>query len=146
MRALHRNTFACWQELLGPARFHDLERPVGSVQIWEGEAKSAAAALEQRVRERHDIRAEPLGPDELRQMFPGISRDIRRGLLVPGNGFTINPQRIVTSLAERFLADGGEIIAERAMKLIPTAAGSGFMVMTNIPNRLAARVVVAAGA
>lgn len=146
MRALHRGTFTCWQELLGPSRFHDLVRPVGSVQIWEGEAKSPAAALEQRVRERHGIRAETLGPDELRQMFPGISREVCHGLLVPGNGFTVNAQRIVAALAERFLAEGGEIIAERAMKLIPSAAENGFMVMTNLSNRTAARVVVAAGA
>jgi len=119
---------------------------VGSVQIWEGEAKSAAAALEQRARERHGIRAEQLGPDELRQIFPGISRDIRRGLLVPGNGFTVNPQRIVTALAERFLAEDGEIVTEHAMKLVPHSSQGGLMVMTNLSNRTASRVVVAAGA
>lgn len=87
-----------------------------------------------------------LGQDELRQTFPGISREVRHGLLVPGNGFTVNPQRIVATLAERFLAEGGEIITERVMKLIPGTAGNGFMVMTNLSNRTAARVVVAAGA
>ena len=146
LRALHRRSFTCWQELLGPACYHDLVRPVGSAQIWEGDAKSAAAALERQVRERHGIRAEPLGPDDLRQMFPGISRDVRNGLLVPGNGFTVNPQRIVAALAERFLSEGGEIAGERAMKLIPAGAGTGFMVMTNLANRSAAQVVVAAGA
>ena len=29
MRAMHRNTFACWQELIGAAAYHDLVRPVG---------------------------------------------------------------------------------------------------------------------
>ncbi len=86
MRALHRNTFACWQELIGAASYHDLVRPVGAVQIWEGEPNAEAVALEQRIRDRHGIRAERLGADELRQMFPGINRDIRHGLLVPGTG------------------------------------------------------------
>ena len=146
MRAMHRNTFACWQELIGAAAYHDLVRPVGSVQIWEGEANAETAALEQRMRDRHSIRSERLGPDDLRQMFPGINRDIRHGLLVPGNGFTVNPQRIVTTLAERFLSEGGHIIDERAMKLVPNEGGDGYMVMTNVANRSAPRVVVAAGA
>src|SRR5579875_169999 len=70
MRALHRNTFACWQELIGARAYSDLIRPVGAVQIWEGEANAETAALEQRIRDRHGIRAERLGADELRQIFP----------------------------------------------------------------------------
>lgn len=146
MRALHRRTLECWQELLGPARYHELVRPIGQVQIWEGDEAGALAVVEQRVRERHGIRSELLSAEELGQMFPGMSREVRRGILIPGNGFTINPQRIVAALAERFLADGGEIVAERAMKLIPQSAAAGFLVMTNIANRAAERVVVAAGA
>ena len=29
MRALHRDTLACWQELLGPSLYRDLIRPIG---------------------------------------------------------------------------------------------------------------------
>lgn len=57
----------------------------------------------------------------------------------------MSPQRIVHSLAALFRAAGGDIIAERAMKLIPREGG-GTMVMTNIANRTADHVVVAAGA
>ncbi len=146
MRALHRRSLECWQELLGPESFRELVRPSGHLQIWEGEAKGATAALEQRLRERHGIRAEPLGADELRQLVPGIARSVRHGLLVPANGFTANPQRIVAALAERFLHEGGEIVRERAMKLLPRASPGGFTVMTNLANREAARLVVAAGA
>lgn len=146
MRALHRNTFACWQELIGPTAYHDLVRPVGAVQIWEGEPNAEAVGLEQKIRDRHGIRADKLGSDELRQMFPGINREIKHGLLVPGNGFTVNPQRIVTTLAERFLSEGGQIINERAMKLVPRDGAEGYLVMTNVANRSAPRVVVAAGA
>ncbi len=58
----------------------------------------------------------------------------------------MNPQRIVTTLAERFLSEGGRIIGERAMKLVPQDGADGYMVMTNVANRRAPRVVVAAGA
>jgi D-amino-acid dehydrogenase len=145
MRALHRESLSCWQELLGPALYRDLIRPIGQVQVWEGEADTANAAVERQVRERHGIRAEELNADDLRQMFPGIAREVTRGLLLPGNGFTVSPQRSVQTLGELFRREGGVLINERAMKLIPREGG-GWMVMTNIANRSADHVVVATGA
>lgn len=146
MRALHRDSLTCWQELLGPEQYRDLVRPGGQVHLWDGEAETASAAVERQVRDRHGITAQVLTADDLRQMFPGIARRVTRGLLVPGNAHTVSPQRMVRTLGELFRAGGGEIIAERVMKLIPHAVGPGFMVMTNIANRHAGDVVVAAGA
>ena len=48
----------CWQELLGPALYRELIRPIGQVQVWEGDADTANAAVERQVRERHGIRAD----------------------------------------------------------------------------------------
>jgi glycine/D-amino acid oxidase-like deaminating enzyme len=145
MRALHQDSLGCWQELLGAALYRDLIRPSGQVQVWEGGADSANTAVERQVRERHGIRADPLTTDDLRQTFPGIAREVTHGLLVPGNGFTVSPQRSVRMLGELFCQEGGELIHERAMKLIPREGG-GWMVMTNIANRSADHVVVATGA
>jgi len=145
MRALHRETMGCWRELLGDGLYHELIRPSGQVHVWEDEAESPSEAVEQQIRARHGIESQVLSTDDLRQMFPGIARDIKRGLLVPGNGYTVSPQRAVQSLAALFRTAGGEIIDERAMKLIPREGG-GWMVMTNVANRSAPHVVVAAGA
>ncbi len=145
MRALHRDSLACWQELLGASLYRELIRPTGQVQVWEGDADTANAAVEQAVRDRHGIRADILTADDLRQMFPGIAREVTRGLLAPGNGFTVSPARSVGMLAELFRGEGGELIHERAMKLIPRDGG-GWMVMTNTANRDADNVVVATGA
>jgi glycine/D-amino acid oxidase-like deaminating enzyme len=145
MRALHCETLVCWRELLGDALYHDLIRPSGQVHVWEGDDASPTEAIEQRIRDRHGIQATPLDADDLRQMFPGIARDIRRGLHVPGNGHTVSPQRIVATLGELLRLAGGTIITERAMKLIPREGG-GYIVMTNRANRVADRLVVAAGA
>ena len=145
MRALHRDTLDCWKELLGPNLYGSLIRPSGQVQVWEDGAESASARLERQIRERHGIRADPLTVDDLRQMFPGIARDVTRGLLVPGNGYTVSPQRSVQTLGDLFRHEGGMLINERAMKLIPRPGG-GWMVMTNVANRSSEQVVVAAGA
>jgi glycine/D-amino acid oxidase-like deaminating enzyme len=145
MRALHRESLECWKELLGAELYGGLIRPSGQVQVWEGDADTANTQVERQVRERHGIKAEPLTTDDLRQMFPGIAREVTRGLLVPGNGYTVSPQRSVRTLGELFRQEGGALINERAMKLIPRDGG-GWMVMTNTANREAAHVVVAMGA
>lgn len=145
MRALHKQSLPAWQDLLGPGLYRDLIRPAGQVQVWEGSADTANAAVEAAVRQRHGIRADVLTADDLRQMFPGISREVTRGLLVPGNGFTVSPGRSVRTLADLFLGEGGQIVPERAMKLIPQPDG-GWMVMTNTANRRADHVVIATGA
>jgi glycine/D-amino acid oxidase-like deaminating enzyme len=144
MRALHRDALDCWRELLGPELYGGLIRPSGQVQVWEGDAASASEQVERRLRERHSIHAEVLTADDLRQMFPGISPKLTRGLLVPGNGYTVSPQRAVRTLGELFRQEGGLLIQEHAMKLIPSDAE--WTVMTNLANRSSADVVLAAGA
>lgn len=145
MRALHRTTFDCWKDLLGPSRYFDLVRPHGQVHVWETDGETPAAALERGLRERQGIKAEPLAADDLRQIFPGISRKVVRGLLIPGNGYTVNPQRLVMSLAELLVEAGGTIVPERVMKLIPRDGG-GYTAMTSTGWRVAGQVVVAGGA
>lgn len=144
MRALHRDTLACWQELLGHELYADLIRQVGHVRIWEGEGSESRIDME--LAARHGIRAQRLNGDDLRQIYPEISKDVKRGLLIPGNAFTVSPQRLVRTVGELLCAAGGSIVSEKAMKLIPNSGSSGYMVMTNLSNRTAQRVVVAAGA
>ena len=143
MRALHRDSLDCWRELLGPELFADLIRTVGQVRIWEG--AGAESTVEMAIAERHGIRAEPLDGDKLRQIYPEIAPGVTHGLLIPGNAFTVSPQRLVRTLGKLLVDAGGEIIAERAMKIIPRSGTDGFMIMTNIANRSAKRVVVATG-
>ena len=146
MRALHKETFACWKELLGPQLFGDLIRPAGQVHVWETDSESEGAALERRLRERQGIATQTLGADDLRQMFPGISRSVRRGVLMPGNGYTLNPQRLVQTLHRLFLEAGGRLLAENVMKILPRPQGGGYDLMTNSGFHAAGQIVVAAGA
>jgi len=146
MRALHKETFACWKELLGPQLFGDLIRPAGQVHVWETDSESEGAALERRLRERQGIATQTLGADDLRQMFPGISRSVRRGVLMPGNGYTLSPQRLVQTLHRLFLEAGGRLLAENVMKILPRPQGGGFDIMTNSGFHAAEQIVVAAGA
>jgi D-amino-acid dehydrogenase len=131
MRALHKDAFLCWKELLGPQNFADLVRPAGQVHVWETDAETPGAALERQLRERQGIASQALTSDDLRQMFPGISMAVRRGVLVPGNGYTVSPQRIVQTLHRLFLEAGGRVVPENVMKVMPREDG-GYDLMTNV--------------
>lgn len=146
MRTLHRDAFACWKELLGPAHFADLIRPVGQVHVWETDSETEGAALERRLRERQGIASQVLGPDDLRQMFPGLSTAVKRGVLIPGNGYTVNPQRLIQTLQALFLEAGGTLLPESVMKIIPCDGRAGYDVMTNVDFHRVSRIIVAAGA
>ncbi|UPY38784.1 FAD-binding oxidoreductase [Sediminicoccus sp. KRV36] len=143
LHALHAPALEVWRELLGETGFRGLMRQSGQVQLWEG--SGGPGALETTLRARHGIRAEALGPDDLRQLFPGISREVTRGLLVPGNGHTVSPARAVHSLAEQVLAEGGVILPQKALKLIPREGG-GWSVLANTGMHAAEALVVAGGA
>jgi len=145
MRALHKDAFLCWKELLGPQNFADLVRPAGQVHVWETDAETPGAALERQLRERQGIASQALTSDDLRQMFPGISTAVRRGVLVPGNGYTVSPQRIVQTLHRLFLEAGGRVVPENVMKIMPREGG-GYDLMTNVGFHTAHEIVVAAGA
>jgi glycine/D-amino acid oxidase-like deaminating enzyme len=145
MRALHKDAFLCWKELLGPQNFADLVRPAGQVHVWETDAETPGAALERQLRERQGIASQALTSDDLRQMFPGISTAVRRGVLVPGNGYTVSPQRIVQTLHRLFLEAGGRVVPENVMKIMPREGG-GYDLMTNVGFHTAQQIVVAAGA
>ena len=145
MRALHKDAFLCWEELLGPQNFADLVRPAGQVHVWETDAGTPGAALERQLRERQGIASQALTSDDLRQMFPGISTAVRRGVLVPGNGYTVSPQRIVQTLHRLFLEAGGRVVPENVMKIMPREGG-GYDLMTNVGFHTAHEIVVAAGA
>jgi D-amino-acid dehydrogenase len=143
LKALHAPALTAWREMLGEMAYRDLIRPSGQVQVWDG--PSTTAEVEVALRARHGIRAETLGPDELRQLFPGLARDITRGLLVPGNGHTVSPARAVGTLAAILQSEGGRILAQSALKLIPREGG-GWTVLANTAMHDADAVVVAGGA
>jgi glycine/D-amino acid oxidase-like deaminating enzyme len=145
LRALHRQAWDVYRSLLTPEAFTDLLRPVGQVQMWNGEVESSSAAVERRVRERLGIETRFLNGEELREMFPGLTQEPVRGLLVPGNGHTVSPRRLVAHLAAAAAAEGVRFLPQRVLKVIPASDGT-WTVMTNAANHHAGQVLIAAGA
>lgn len=143
LRTLHVGALDRYRELLG-SEFADVIRVSGQVHIWEGGEPSQSETIYRRLWETHGVAAEWLSADELRQLVPELGRSVTRAVFLPKNGHTLNPHRLVGTLARLFAEAGGAIRAERVLKLLPE--GAGWRVVTSSANHLVGKVVLSAGA
>ncbi|WP_043839865.1 NAD(P)/FAD-dependent oxidoreductase [Muricoccus aerilatus] len=144
LHALHRDSFIEWRDLLGAAAADTLLRPSGQVLGMEAAARPAAAALDRDLREAAGISSELLDRPALEALFPGLAPSVGRGLLLPGNGYCVNPGRLVGLLGDTIRREGGTILPERVWALRPER--DGWLATTESGGHRAARAVVAAGA
>ena len=144
LHALHRDVFEGYRTLLGDAAFGDLLRRSGGVVLARGERPGKDELLANAIRDELGIGCETLGPERLREIFPGIASFAKRGLLFPNNGYTLSPHRLVEALFAGFTERGGMLRHERVLKLIPHV--DGWQLLTSKANVTARTVVVCAGA
>ena len=144
LHALHRGVFDGYRNLLGEAAFGRLLRQSGGVVLARGERPGKDELLGDAIRNELGIGCETLGPERLRELFPGIAAFARRGLLFPNNGYTLSPDRLVAALFDRVIEAGGAMRHERVLKLIPGV--DGWRLLTSRSNVVAKAVVVCAGA
>lgn len=114
MRALHATSYDRYQEILG-SRAHGLIEMTGQIYVWQSDRPGATEALAQSLRERHGIETRTLAAHEIRQMDPALAPSFTRGLHFPENGHTVNPLRLVETLAGMLMEGGGAILRRRAL-------------------------------
>ena len=107
LRALHRDCLEIYRQWLGEAGVADLLRTTGHLHVWEKPEPSALDVFSRSLRAASGIRSRVLDSAEIRAMEPSLAPIFRRGLFFPDNGHTVNPQRLVQTLAERIVRAGG---------------------------------------
>jgi D-amino-acid dehydrogenase len=145
LRALHKEAWNVYRELLTPDAFVDLLRPSGHVQMWNGDEVPRTGQIEHDLRCRLGVASERLSASDLRRIFPDMTEKPVTGYMIPGNGHTVSPRRLVRHLSQVAQIEGVILVPERALKLVPEE-GRGWMVMTNASNHHAEKVLVTAGA
>src|SRR5204863_3390395 len=81
----------------------------GALYVYESEESFAAGAEERELQRSKGTEFEIVDGARARELAPGLSSHIVRGVYYPHGMHTINPYRVVTTLAERFTADGGSL-------------------------------------
>jgi D-amino-acid dehydrogenase len=108
--ALNDRARADWSPLLKAAGLEDQVKSNGALTLYRTEKGYRADALSWKLRRERGVETHEIGGEEIRQLEPDIGPGFFRGVLLPDWGHVLDPKRIVTGLAERFVGDGGEII------------------------------------
>lgn len=142
---LMRTSEADWKPLLDAAGIADLVRPTGCILPYRSEkALKADAAMWAWPRER-GLPLERLGPDELRQLEPTLSKAYTCAMFEPEGQTTIDPHAIVTGLAALFAHNGGTLTRETVADL-DVDSGRVCAIRTNRGRKPIGTLVLCAGA
>jgi len=102
-----------WKAEIQASGLGELFRTQGALYVYESEAAFAAGEEERALQKAKGTVFEIVDGNRARELAPGLSSHIVRGVYYPHGMHTINPYKVVTTLAERFAADGGNIVRGR---------------------------------
>ncbi|MBL25462.1 MAG: hypothetical protein CMM48_16380 [Rhodospirillaceae bacterium] len=111
---LHENVFDLYGELVDTS---DIIRRLGQLHLFESDAAFTYAQKTNIRRRERGITVDELDADEARQIVPEIGPDVRHALFFPDNGHLVSPFKLVSALAEKFVADGGTVLCDEIRKL-----------------------------
>ena len=78
---------------------HNLVRPAGWLSVYRNDDGVKDRALELDLMARHGMEVDVLGPEDLQQLEPGLSREFRRGVFNRNDGFAIEPVALSRALS-----------------------------------------------
>jgi D-amino-acid dehydrogenase len=118
LKALLAETVELYLDLAKPAGAERLIKRNGHLIVYRTQADFDADATAWRLRREQGIPFESLSPEELYQMEPSLSRDIKVGIFFPQNGYTSNPNALIRALGEDFVRNGGAIRRAKAREFV----------------------------
>ncbi|MFX0547273.1 NAD(P)/FAD-dependent oxidoreductase [Roseovarius sp. S1116L3] len=137
--AMMRHAQGTLDGFLARAGASNMLRREGQLQVYEGKAEFEASLEGWRARQDGGVEFRHLEGDEIRQMQPGLSRRFTHATFTPGWVTIDDPKVYVETLAEKFVANGGEVVIANVEALTQDGLTTGAGEMTG-------RVVIAAGA
>jgi len=91
LQPLVSRAYDAHRELIAQSGADDLVRPVGWLKVYETEAGFAATHYNRQLMSARGVRLDVLGPDEIRQLEPGLARHYVKGLYEPDSAFVALP-------------------------------------------------------
>ena len=137
-----------WKAEIQASGLGELFKTKGALYVYESEATFAAGEEERTLQRAKGMEFEIVDGNRARALAPGLSDRIVRGVYFPHGMHTINPYKVVATLAERFAADGGTILRGRVRGFGRDGAnGVNRVTSVEITDRSlpAGAVVIAAG-
>jgi glycine/D-amino acid oxidase-like deaminating enzyme len=145
MRAMHQPSLEIYRNLLGAEHYGDLVRTTGNLYVYESAEPSKSELIGRQLQREQGVQPETLTADDVRNLEPALAPIFKRGVMLRGNVFTVNPSRFLRTLTEQFLATGGKLVEGRVMGFDMAPSGPR-AVLTEAGSLSVDKVVVSAGA
>ncbi len=145
MRAMHGQSLEIYRELLGTDQYADLVRATGNLYVYESEEPSRTERIARQLQHEQGVRPRLLSATDIRDLEPALAPIYKRGVLLPGNVFTVNPSRFLATLTELFLESGGQLVSGKVTGFEMDDTGP-YAVRTEAAQLATRKIVVAAGA
>lgn len=117
----------------------------GNLQVYEGTAEFKASLPGWQARTDHGIEFHHMTPAEMADLQPGLSSRFTHGTFTPGWYSIADPKLYTLALADRFRAQGGQILTAEVAALEPGEAAVTLRLKGGA-SLTASQVVLAAGA
>ncbi len=134
-----------YRTLVSAAAAQNLIRDTGEMYVYQTDAAWEAAKPAHALRRRNGVKIEDVPLEELRQIEPALTRDIKHAVWFPECIRTTNPALLTRALAEQFVKDGGEIRQETVTDISLGHDGALSMTTEN-GTRTLDKLVIATGA
>lgn len=105
-----------WKAEIQASGLGELFKTQGALYVYESEASFAAGEEERTLQKAKGTEFEIVDGNRARELAPGLSAHIVRGVYYAHGMHTINPYRLVSTLAERFAAEGGTVLRGRVRR------------------------------
>jgi D-amino-acid dehydrogenase len=98
-----------WQAEIQASGLGELFKSRGALYVYESERAFQDGGEERELQKAKGTVFEIVDGNRARELAPGLSSHIVRGVYYPHGMHTINPYKVVATLAERFSEDGGTV-------------------------------------
>ena len=110
--ALLGQAYDAYDTMLGESGLEDMVFSRGLIFAHESENGLAKSQYALDMRRKRGVRMEEMSGDQLREVEPALSDDVKCGVFFPDVRTTVNPQRLTKEVAKDFTKRGGKILRE----------------------------------
>jgi D-amino-acid dehydrogenase len=108
-KALMIEADLAWKAEIQASGLGELFRTKGCLYVYESEQAFQDTDEMRGLQQGKGTEFEVVSGDRARELAPGLSQTVVRGIYYPNNTHTINPYSVVATLAERFASEGGTV-------------------------------------
>lgn len=102
-----------WKAEIQASGLGELFKSRGALYVYESEDEFSSGEDERQLQKAKGTEFEIVDGARARELAPGLSSHIVRGVYYPQGMHTVDPYRVVATLAERFAAEGGTVLRGR---------------------------------